>query len=180
MTSGSEPLGNPFTWAFIPYRSIRVLLEYFYDINFASIKLAESDRWKGTYTLTIEDMVDIFYIHYHLNPLREVPYKENNDISMCNIWEYIVDKYMARARRMVRNGERPAFLILQNNSCGTTDEFIDLYNAYPESEYNICWGAFDDCAVEARPNLIRIGAAELPRQVVNRCNSSIISLLFKQ
>ena len=62
MTSGTEPLGNPFAWAFTPYKSIKVLLEHFYDINFAHISLNESDRWKGTYTLTIDGMVDIYII----------------------------------------------------------------------------------------------------------------------
>lgn len=178
MTSGTQPLGNPFAWAFTPYKSIRVLLEQFNEINFANIKLSESTRWKGTYTLTIDDIVDIYYIHYHFNPMRITPYKENNDISMCNIWEYIIDKYLLRTKRMIRNGEQPSFLILQNNSCGSTNEFIELYNAYPVSKYKICWGAFDECPVDERINMIRIGATELPRNIVNRCSATISQLLF--
>ncbi len=179
MTSGSEPLGNPFSWAFTPYKSIDILLSQFNELNFANISLTESHRWKGTYTLTIDDVVDIYYIHYHFNPLRDIPYKENNDISMCNIWEYIIDKYIIRTKRMMKNGEQPSFLILQNNSCGTTDEFIELYNKHQKSKYNICWGAFYDCHVEERPNLIRIGESELPKQIVNRCFPEIIKLLFQ-
>jgi len=179
MTSGNEPLGNPFTWAFTPYKSIRCLLENFYEINFGKVNLTESTRWIGTYTLTIDDIIDIYYIHYHFNPLREVPHKENNDISMCNIWEYIINKYISRTKRMIASGERPSFLILQNNSCGTTDEFISLYNSYATSEYNICWGAFDTCKVEPRHNMIRIGENELPRNIVNRCSGVIHKLLFK-
>ena len=178
MTSGTEPLGNPFAWAFTPYKSIKVLLEHFYDINFAHISLNESDRWKGTYTLTIDGMVDIYYIHYHFNPFRTVPYKENNDISMCNIWEYIVDKYMLRVKRMINQAIPPSFLILQNNSCGTTEEFIELYDTFPRSNYHICWGVFNECTVTPRNNMIRIGSDELPRHVVSRCAETINRLLF--
>jgi len=179
MTSGTEPLGNPFAWAFIPYKSIKVLLDRFYEINFAKILLIESTRWKGTYTLNIDDVVDIYYIHYHLNPLNIVPQKKNNDISMANIWEYIMEKYMIRTRRMIRNGIPPSFLILQNNSCGTTEEFIELYNSYPTSKFNICWGAFDGCPVDTRDNLIRIGATELPKDIVKRCGQTMTSMLLK-
>ena len=179
MTSGTEPLGNPFSWAFTPYKSIKALLEHFYDINFANIQLTESAKWKATYTLTIDDMVDIYYIHYHFNPYRKIPYKENNDISMCNVWEYIIDKYLLRTKRMIENGVQPVFLILQNNSCGTTDEFIELYNSFPTSEFKICWGVFDNCLVQSRSNVIRIGPNELPRHIVNRCSHEINTLLFK-
>lgn len=179
MTSGNQPLSNPFSWAFTPYKSIRVLLEHFSEINFTNIKLSESQKWKNTYTLTIDNDVDIYYIHYHFNPLRTTPKKVNNDISMNNIWEYIIEKYKIRLQRMITNGEMPSFLILQNNSCGTTQEFIKLYNDFPTSQYNICWGAFDECPVENRTNLIRIGEKEVPKHIVWRCSDTIKSLLFK-
>ncbi len=73
MTSCSEPLGNPFLWVFTSYKSIDILLSQFNELNFANISLTESHRWKGTYTLTIDDVVDIYYIHYHFNPLRDIP-----------------------------------------------------------------------------------------------------------
>jgi hypothetical protein len=90
-----------------------------------------------------------------------------------------MDKYFTRLQRMRKLNETPTFLILQNNSAGTTEEFLDLYNNTPETKYKICWGVFKDLDVEQRPNMFRIGAAELPIAIVNRCYPFIYKILFE-
>ena len=179
MTSGQQPLGNPFAWAFVPYKAINILLHDFNSINFLNFDISDSTRWKGTYTLTVDGIVEIYYIHYHFNPECVTPKIKNNDIAMRNIKEYIINKYLSRTKRMIENKEPPAFLILQNNSCGTTEEFIELYNNHPDSKYNICWGAFNDCPVDERNNMIRIGNREMPKDIVARCSKQMHALLFK-
>lgn len=178
MTHKNSPLGNPFVWSFISYNSIRELLSRFDCINFDNVKLVPSVRWKGTYTLCIDDCVEIHYIHYHYNPSVKGLKVHNNDVASSNITQFIMAKYKARLQRMRDLNEDPCFLILQNNSAGTTEDFLDLYNNTPLTKYKICWGVFTGLKVEPRPNMFRIGPSEMPAAVVKRCYSFIYKSLY--
>ena len=178
MTRNNSPLGNPFVWAFIPYKSIREMLTRFPLIKYTNVKLLPSFKWKGTYTLRIDDCVDIHYIHYHQNPAEKTLKVHNHDVSYYKIQDYILERYMVRLKRMQHLKEEPRFLILQNNSAGTTEEFIDLYTHTPVTKYRICWGVFDNLKIPLKPNTIRIGSSELPIAIVNRCYPTIYTYLY--
>ncbi len=173
MTNGTEKLGNPFSWAIVTYSSIDAILTHFYDINWSNISINESTRWKGTYFITVDNLFDIHYIHYHFNPENQVPVIHGHDISSCDIWEYIVSKYITRVKRMVRIHDIPKFLIVEDNSSGTREEYLDLYNRHADSPFKICWCAYDETNTSYRPNLIKIGQKKLPKPIVDEYYSKI-------
>ena len=179
MTRNGGRLGNPFSWAFTPYKSIRVLLDAYHKIQWHKFQLIESTKWKSTYAIVVDSCIEINYIHYHLNLLRKEPACVNHDISSNDIYKYVVDRYVERTKRMLASNEPPRFLILQNKSAGDDDEFIELYNDYHIAPYNICWGTYNR-TLSANKNTVYIGENELPISVINRLGDDIAHRLFSE
>jgi len=128
---------NPFMWSITQYDSLIYLLGHFYDINWTNIKISESALRKHTYKITVDGMVNIHYMHCVFNKDKTQPtkiFRKNigNDIDYCLIWEYVYDKYIARTKRMIKNGEPPIFLLRPNNgNCNWTDEQINTLLTLP-------------------------------------------------
>ena len=178
MTHGSEKLGNPFSWAIITYSSMDNMLSHFYDIDWAKFALNKSTRWPGTVFVTVDNLVDIHYIHYHHNPVNKTPVVHGHDISSSNIWEYIVEKYTTRLKRMVAAKQEPKFLIVEDGSSGSKDEFVNLYNAQSASRFKICWCAYADTMIDAAPNVIKLTQKSLPKPIVDAHYAKINSILY--
>ena len=112
---------NPFIWMVCPYDSIYRMLTRFTSINWANIKLNESTMKPNTYVLTVDNQVDIHYVHYMFNPnATTLITRSNSDTPICEwhshreycrIWEYIIDRYRSRVRRMIDCGKEPVFLL---------------------------------------------------------------------
>ncbi len=112
---------NPFIWMVCPYDSIYRMLTNFTDINWANVRLTESTFKPNTYILTVDNQVDIHYVHYVFNPLASKMITLSNETTpicewhshreYCRIWEYIIERYMSRVRRMVEDGTEPVFLL---------------------------------------------------------------------
>lgn len=177
MTHDGNPLGNPFAWAFTPYSSIKCMLSNFYHIKWTKFELLINTKTENTYTLRIDNKINIHYIHYKYNPLCIKPLINGHDVEYNKIWNYVVEKYIIRLNRMVESKIKPSFLILQNEYSGSTQEFNTLYQNTPYTDFNICWGVREDNKISLKPNTIMIRKGELPIQIVKRCYSDIIKCL---
>lgn len=112
---------NPFIWMVCPYDSIYNMLTNFHEINWGNIHLTESMMKPNTFILNVDNQVDIHYVHYIFNPLAKTMITASNEHTpisewhshreYCRIWEYIIDRYLSRVRRMIANKEEPIFLL---------------------------------------------------------------------
>lgn len=112
---------NPFMWAVCPYRGIKHIMEHFHDINWGNITLSESKFRKRSYIITVDKAFPIHFVHYKFNKNVNTPTVITNgsnrdddwssDIEWNHIWEYVVEKYMERVKRMVKVNELPCFLL---------------------------------------------------------------------
>jgi hypothetical protein len=115
------PFNNPFTWAVCPYRGIKYIMEHLYDINWANISLSKSKIRKNTFVITVDNKFPIHYVHYKFNPAFNVEtvivHNSNkdddwsSDVASNHIWEYVVNKYIERTKRMINANEQPVFLL---------------------------------------------------------------------
>ena len=127
---------NPFIWMVASYDSIYNAMEHFYDINWANIQLSESRLRKNTYIITVDKLIELHYVHYILSeecteltvrPHKLYPEYDGNILG-DQIWNYVVDTYMKRTRRMIASAEQPSFLIRDEKyaSVGTHKRIYDI------------------------------------------------------
>ena len=118
---------NPFVWMVLPYNSILYLLSNFNKVKWNRVKMVESQHRKNTYVLTVDNEIQIHYVHYKFDPtathlvVNRDDYQRSHaeisrsnrggDVYYCRIWEYIYDKYKERVARMLELNEPPMFLI---------------------------------------------------------------------
>ena len=112
---------NPFMWAVCPYRGIKYIMEHLYDINWGNITLSESKLRKRSYIITVDNAFPIHFVHYKFNKKVKKPtvvtHGSNqdddwsSDIEWNHIWEYVVEKYIERVKRMVNLQEQPCFVL---------------------------------------------------------------------
>ena len=105
---------NPFTWVDLDFESMFHLMNHWDTINWSKIRLEEHQHpyWEGKiYWLIVDNKVTIRYVHYLFDPLAKSPSVVGADVRYHRIWEYIVDKYVERTKRMLALCNNPAFVI---------------------------------------------------------------------
>lgn len=110
------------------------------QVNFGNFKLEETiDPWrKGKcYDIMIDNCIRLLFIHH----IRNDKYLEPTltsliDIQYKYIYKYVVDKYVARCKRMVLANEPFSFLISYHPPCGSIDEMSELINVLNEYRRN--------------------------------------------
>ena len=110
---------NPFAWADVDFGSVYNMVTGWDRIDWGSFNLkkvphpyfkGESEFW-----LTVDGKVTIRYVHYLLDSRYAKPTKVGENVRHARIWEYIVDKYTERVRKMIATQERPAFILEWNH-----------------------------------------------------------------
>ena len=177
MTRNNAPLGNPFAWAFVTYSSVDALMDHFDDIRWSNFIIERNPRAKNTFSLRIDNQLLVHYIHYRLNPKYPTPHIVGHEVESSKIWEYVVNAYIRRTKRMLQLNEPPKFLVMQNNSSGSCQEFIDLYNKYSNCKHKTCWCAWVDTKIPDVPNVIRVQRKDMPIAIVNRFYTTIMQIL---
>ena len=112
----SEAFSNPFMWAMLKCNDMIKCINGFNKVNWGNIKLTEDiDNPlpnRHTYNVTVDNEFTIHYTHYLLNHKYNEPTRLGVDVHGSSIYEYVVDKYLSRVRRMINNGTQPVFVIL--------------------------------------------------------------------
>lgn len=112
-----QAYNNPFIWTTIEEVDMKNLILHFDDIDFENVDLYKDERWN--FYIRIDDIVNVNLTHYKFAKEYDKPTiagPNNNDIFYNRIWEYIVEKYMARVNRMKTQNEKPIFIL-----CGAND-----------------------------------------------------------
>jgi hypothetical protein len=115
-------------WNIIEAKSMINLIAHFDGIQFSHINVTESDyfirspSWQSIfkrsgehiptiYKIVIDNLINVHYVHYRLDYRYNKPTVNGIDIYSAKIWEYIVQKYVERTRRMIETHEPPVFVI---------------------------------------------------------------------
>jgi hypothetical protein len=102
-----------------PYSSILWCLEHFYEIDWGAVRLNKSPLKPSTFIITVDNHITLHFVHYIFNPLIQYAIVDRKlqgdgtvrDVESNHIWEYVVNKYIERTKRMISLHEPPTFLI---------------------------------------------------------------------
>lgn len=102
---------NPFVWNIFDFNSSYNLVKNWDNINFEKFKLV--NNFDGTFSILIDDLVKVKYVHYLYSQKDTEIRKENNDVYYNKIQDYVIDKYLSRIK-FVRSVS-PIFLFATAN-----------------------------------------------------------------
>lgn len=108
---------NPFTWVVLDFDSMCYLITNYDKIDWFKIRISRKKhpafKDKDLYELTINEKLKISYIHYLFDKNCKEPKLDKNgkEVYYYRIWRYIVEKYIERANRMLKNNMDPVFII---------------------------------------------------------------------
>lgn len=123
---------SPFIWTVIAFEDMKKLITEWNSINFLDYELLRDENWN--FSILIDKKVKIQYVHYKFSPDDKIPRKDGVDIYYSRIWEYIVEKYEKRIKRMLDRNEAPLFCICNFNTIYKdaiyTDEQLEELSKY--------------------------------------------------
>lgn len=119
---------NPFMWSIVDADSMIKLIENYKHIDFYNYDISKSDYYNRTsfyrnqyknelkqplfiFKITIDGLVDVHYVHYRFNAYKTTPTVNGANVEGNRIYEYVVEKYISRVKRMVENNEQPKFVV---------------------------------------------------------------------
>ena len=114
---------NPFCWCTVDFNSMYYLIENFEKINFNNFELIKNEKWR--FSIRIENKIQINFPHYKLGKTDKTFRRHGEDIFYYKMWEYVVQKYEERLKRMKTLKNEPIFVIATIHKCQTyTNEQI--------------------------------------------------------
>ena len=108
-----EGNNNPFTWIDMDFDSLYYLMTNWENIdwnNFMLNKVKHPYQNCDLFEIVIEEKVHLRYIHYLYEKTALQPKVFGENVRYCKIWEYIVQKYEERLKRMLEQKENPVFI----------------------------------------------------------------------
>ena len=127
-----EEFSNPFVWSYIDIESFYNLIKNYDNINWFNYELVKDNNWN--FSIIIDKQIKVEYPHYKFDKNAIKPRyntgNEHRDVFSNKIWEYIVEKYEIRTKRMLEKREKPLFLLA---TC--YDYNIKIFN----HKYDINW-----------------------------------------
>lgn len=100
---------NPFQWCQIDFDSMYYMIKNWSSINWFNYELIKDDKWN--FSIIIDNHIKVNYIHYKFDKNALFPIVKGTEVFYCKIWEYIVEKYETRIKRMLKYNEEPIFIL---------------------------------------------------------------------
>lgn len=104
---------NPFTWITLDFNSFFNLITNYQNTNWYNYELVRSKHPKyNTYVfdILVENKIKIRYFHYLFDPKATTIQTKGAEVRYYKIWEYVVEKYEERLKRMLNKNESPVFV----------------------------------------------------------------------
>lgn len=118
-----EKFNNPFVWSFIDTKSFFNLIKNYDKINWLNYELIKDKNWN--FSIIIDNQIKVDYPHYQFKPnVKNIDFNTplQRNVYSNKIWEYIVEKYEIRVKRMIEKNEKPIFIL------STVYDFNDQHN----------------------------------------------------
>lgn len=126
----NTPFYSPFIWSVVPYESIIKLLNSWESVDWSDIELSPNPVRPLTVTITINHLIQIHYVHYFYSQQHNTPYSKGASIFYRHIFDYTLNKYIERVKRMLHYGEMesPLFIIHEEdyNTNQCTNDLISI------------------------------------------------------
>lgn len=139
---------NPAIWCRILYDSMYYIVTHYNDIDWLNYEIRKSTRKQNTFDIVVDNKFFINYSHYLQDSScssiittskydKEHKVHYMGDVKYCKIWEYIVQKYVDRCKRLLTTQENPCFIIrddehfLSNATRSTVHCVSDIINCTP-------------------------------------------------
>lgn len=100
---------NPFQWCQIDFESMYYMIKNWSSINWFNYELVKDDKWN--FSIIIDNHIKVNYIHYRFDKNALSPIVKGTEVFYCKIWEYIIEKYETRIKRMLKLNEEPIFIL---------------------------------------------------------------------
>lgn len=91
---------NQFIWTRIDSDSFIYLLENYEKVNFDNFILTKESKQLENFRIIIADKIKIQFNHHRFDKNAVLPTIRNVDVYYNKIWEYIVEKYELRTKRL--------------------------------------------------------------------------------
>lgn len=99
---------NPFCWNIMDFNSAYNLVKNYETIDYSNYKLIKDNNWN--FSIIVDNLVTIQFVHYKFSPKYDKPTKIGEDIFYNKIWEYIIEKYEERIKRLLEEKAEPIFI----------------------------------------------------------------------
>ena len=132
-----QQFSNPFCWNIIDYDSMYYLINHWSEIDFLNFTIEKDDKWN--LSIIIDGNVKVQYIHYHFDRNCVSPKVRGNDVYYNKIWEFCVDKYKSRVKRMLETDEEPIFILVWPNQAKSKRGYYtrDQIDTLTQSKYRV-------------------------------------------
>ena len=147
-----QPFINPFSWCIMDFRSSYNLVKYFDTINWSKFELLND---KLNFSIRVDNLITIQYVHYKFDATADEPIYINGDVYYNKIWEYIVQKYVSRVKKMISYALPPIFVFAcaksatNKRSSFTVEQQRLLYECHSPYKiflsFDCSYNAVDNC-----------------------------------
>ena len=139
---------NPAVWCRILYYSMYYIVTLYDSIDWLNYEIRKSTVKQNVFDIVVDDKFFITYTHYlrdskcssivttsRYDKAHKVHYM--GVVKYCKIWEYVVQKYIDRCKRLLDTHEDPCFIIrddehlLLNATRSTKHSILDIVNDTP-------------------------------------------------
>lgn len=118
---------NPFMFASTRYDHLKYLLTSQIDFGKFTIEETIDPCRKGKcYDIIINNKIRICYVHHVRDDKYVTPTTKGINVYYKYIYRYVVEKYVARCKRMCQNKEPFRFLLCPHPGCGSDNDLCDL------------------------------------------------------
>lgn len=121
----NEGNNNPLVWTVIhDFESMKYLIEHYDTIdwlNYSFSVIEDKSQWSyPVYTMTIDDHINVRFVHVIETPSCEQPVRSgkgitNVDVRVKDVPAYIENCYLRRVERLLSNNIEPTFAISQGH-----------------------------------------------------------------
>lgn len=116
-----EPFSNPFVWAWLTTEDVCHTIQHYTNINFRNFRIKphhDEIVEDCCFDVLVDNQITIVNSHYRFNSNYKTEFidKQRNIVESDHIWEYVVNKYIERVKRMEQIHEQPVFILCDNRN----------------------------------------------------------------
>lgn len=122
----NQEFNNPFMWSVLVRDDLIHLIENYDSINWFNVTIHSASELdyiitKNIYYLTVDNKFNIVYLHYVFSPECTSITTKGVNVYYNKIWEYIIEKYVTRVKRMLSLNEPPCFYLMHGKIFSNKD-----------------------------------------------------------
>ena len=169
---------NPFCWNVIDFKSMLYLITNYETINYNNFEIQKDKNWN--FSIIVDNAVKIQYVHYKFDAKCETIKTRGVDVYWNKIWQYIVEKYKERTKRMLVSNNKPLFIIgsIHNwqNHVYSEDEILKICEICSRKGYKCIISNRNFDFSNEHPN-IKFNITQLSP---NNCNYPLAKEIYKR